>query len=111
MTICDHGGKQLKVAYEFMTSFFETHGIEYIPGGYGMFVFARLCPVKTSEEEQRLLGHIRSHGVSLSSGTSYHFKELGWFRLCYGVTLDRLDEALKRVHRGVCDHLNAAQAQ
>ncbi|KAJ5366999.1 hypothetical protein N7541_000940 [Penicillium brevicompactum] len=107
-TICDHGGKQLKVAYEVMISFFETHRIEYISGGYGMFVFARLCPVKTFEEEQRLLGHIRSNGVSLSSGTSYHFKELGWFRLCYGVTLDQLDEALKRVHRGVCDHLNVA---
>lgn len=69
-----------------------------------MFVFARLYPVKTIEEEQRLLGNLKSMGLSVSTGTSYHFEELGWFRICYGVPLDQLDEALRRIHLGVLNY-------
>ena len=91
--ICEHGGKRLK-----------THEIEFIPAAYGMFVFARLCPVKTVQEEQELLGNIKSMGVSVSSGTSYHFEEPGWFRLCYGVPLDQLEQALRRIYLGMVNY-------
>ncbi|CAG8369859.1 unnamed protein product [Penicillium salamii] len=109
--ICDHGGRQLKIAYERITSFFKSHGIDYVPGSFGMFVFARLCPVTSIEEEKCLERCFKSNGVSLSSGTSYHFQEPGWFRLCYGVRLDQLGEALNRVDRGIRCHVEAQSMQ
>lgn len=45
--ICEYGGKRLRMTYEVITLFLKTHEIEFIPAAYGMFVFARLCPVKT----------------------------------------------------------------
>lgn len=78
--------------------------MEFISAAYGMFVFARLYPVKTIKEEQGLLSNLKSMGVSVSTGTSYHFEEPGWFRLCYGVPLDQLEEALRRVHLGILNH-------
>ncbi|KAJ5879747.1 hypothetical protein N7455_003212 [Penicillium solitum] len=102
--ICEHGGKRLRMAYEVITLFLKTHEIEFIPAAYGMFVFARLCPVKTVQEEQELLGNIKSMGVSVSSGTSYHFEEPGWFRLCYGVPLDQLEQALRRIYLGMVNY-------
>ncbi|CAG8036673.1 unnamed protein product [Penicillium salamii] len=111
MRISDHGGRHLKISYERITSFFKSHGIEYIPGAFGMFVFARLFPVTSIEEEQSLERCFKLNGVSLSSGTSYHFQELGWFRLCYGVRLDQLGEALIRVDRGIRCHVEAQSMQ
>jgi aspartate/methionine/tyrosine aminotransferase len=75
--------------------------MEYIPVAYGMFVFARLCRLSDFDEEKRLLGHLKSSGVSVSSGASYHFQEPGWFRICYGVPSDQLQVGCSRIALGV----------
>ncbi|KAJ6107427.1 hypothetical protein N7523_008750 [Penicillium sp. IBT 18751x] len=97
------GGQKLKEAYEFIRSFLEKSEMEYIPVAFGMFVFARLSKVSDFDAEKRLLDCLKSRGVSVSSGSNYHFQEPGWFRICYGVPSDQLGEGLKRIALGVRD--------
>lgn len=98
-----HGGKELSETYKSIQSFLEKGGMEYISVAYGMFVFARLERVSDFDAEQRLLRCLKSRGVSVSSGSSYHFQEPGWFRLCYGVPSNQLQEGLRRIGLGVQD--------
>lgn len=95
----------LKLAYMIMSSFLETKSMEFFPVAYGMFVFARLVQLKTIQEEQELLKHLKLVGVSVSTGTSYHFQQPGWFRICYGFSHDQLREGLRRVDVGIQNYM------
>ncbi|RFU32822.1 hypothetical protein B7463_g3511, partial [Scytalidium lignicola] len=103
--ISEKRGQKLNEAYQVIRSFLEKHNMEFIPVSYGMFVFARVCKISDIDAEQKLLGCLKARGVSVSTGTSYHFQEPGWFRICYGVPLDQLHEGLKRLECGVQDYL------
>ncbi|KKK25541.1 hypothetical protein P175DRAFT_0445906 [Aspergillus ochraceoroseus IBT 24754] len=100
--ICGQGGKRLQEAYQLISSFLDGHGIDYVPVAYGMFVFAKLGMGNMVDvQERNLLSHLKAVGVSVSTGTSYHFKELGWFRICYGVPPGQLREGLRRIQLGL----------
>lgn len=92
-------GARLRGAYCKMEAFFTRHDIKFIPAYCGMFVFARLCETEDLRDEKEFHNCLQSAGVSLSTGTSYHFKEPGWFRICYGIQNERLDEGLARIER------------
>lgn len=98
-----YGSNKLMEAYKSIRSFLEKGGMEYISVAYGMFVFARLGRVSDFDAEKRLLRCLKSRGVSVSSGSSYHFQEPGWFRICYGVPSHQLQEGLRRIGLGVQD--------
>ncbi|EHK21722.1 uncharacterized protein TRIVIDRAFT_151885 [Trichoderma virens Gv29-8] len=98
--------RTLSQAYSVVSSFLNTNQMEFIPAYYGMFVFARLRNLDTDfEAEKRLLACLKTRGVSLSTGSSYHFNEAGWFRICYAVPISQLHEGLKRIAFGVRDYL------
>ncbi|KAJ6101984.1 hypothetical protein N7486_004411 [Penicillium sp. IBT 16267x] len=99
--VMENGGGKLREAYQVIRSFLEIRGMEFIPAGYGIFIFARLGKVKDIEEEGKLLRCLMSTGVSVSTGSSYHFLEPGWFRICYGLSIVRLHEGLRRIDLGV----------
>ncbi|KAI9149053.1 putative aminotransferase tcpI [Paramyrothecium foliicola] len=103
--ITQFSSEKLGEAYKLISSFLDSKGIEYIPAGYGMFVFARLHKVANVDEERELYRSFQSKGVSLSTGTSYHFNEPGWFRICYGVPLAQLQEGLRRIEWGIQSYL------
>ncbi|KAF3388834.1 1-aminocyclopropane-1-carboxylate synthase 2 [Penicillium rolfsii] len=103
--ITEYGGEQLNLTYMIIRSFLETQGTEFVPVASGMFVFARLLNVATVKEEQELLKHIKAAGVAISSGTSYHFQQPGWFRICYGVPREQLQEGLRRLDVGIQNYL------
>lgn len=101
--VTKYGGKELMEAYESTRIFLEKGGMEYIPVAYGMFVFARLGRISNFDAEKGLLRCLKSRGVSVSSGSSYHFQEPGWFRICYGVPSNQLQEGLRRIDLGIQD--------
>ncbi|OKL56660.1 hypothetical protein UA08_08293 [Talaromyces atroroseus] len=103
--ITEYGGTELKVAYMIMRSFLEARRMEFVPVAYGMFVFARLLQLQSTAEDQELLKHLKSAGISVSTGSSYHFTQPGWFRICYGVPHEQLQEGLRRLDAGVQNYL------
>ncbi|KAI2699495.1 hypothetical protein CBS147332_8381 [Penicillium roqueforti] len=102
-TAISHGAQSLMGSYKMIQSFLENAGMEYIPVAFGMFVFTRLGRVSNFDAETKLLRCLKSRGVSVSSGSSYHFQELGWFRICYAVPSDQLEEGLRRIGLGIQD--------
>ncbi|KAL4949374.1 pyridoxal phosphate-dependent transferase [Aspergillus filifer] len=103
--ITEYGSEQLYLAYIIIRSFLETKEMEFVPVASGMFVFARILKITTAEEEQELLKHVNAAGISISSGTSYHFQQPGWFRICYGVPQEQLQEGLRRLDVGIQNYL------
>ncbi|KAJ5894549.1 hypothetical protein N7495_006240 [Penicillium taxi] len=101
--IAKHGGEQLIEAYKSVKSFLEKEKTQYVPVTHGMFVFARLGRVNDFDEEERLLKCFKCRGLSVSSGSGYHFQEAGWFRICYGVPDEQLQEGLRRIGLGIQD--------
>ncbi|KAF2656947.1 1-aminocyclopropane-1-carboxylate synthase-like protein 1 [Lophiostoma macrostomum CBS 122681] len=81
---------------DLVIGFCQAENIEFLPPSAGHFVFAKLCHDSTAAEED-LLERLRSAGVELSSGTSYHSTQRGWFRICFGLNRHTLIEGLDRV--------------
>lgn len=104
-SITGYGGGFLKAGYDILRKFLDDRKMKYVPVGYGMFVFARLLELQGKEEEQKLLGHFKSAGISISTGTSYHFLEPGWFRICFGVSRVELERGLERLDIGIQNYL------
>ncbi|KUL82963.1 hypothetical protein ZTR_10278 [Talaromyces verruculosus] len=93
-------GKRLLKAYQTIRNILHDRKIPFIQANAGMFVFARLCPGRDNFAEDKFNQLLRKHGVSLASGTSYHFKdEVGWYRICYSVAPEVLMEAFTRIDR------------
>lgn len=110
-SIVSYGGEKLKEAYGVILSFLEDRHMEFIPAQYGMFVFARLLPLDNAEAEERLQKSFKTRGVSISTGSSYHFNEAGWFRICYGMPLDDLRQGLQRIDSGIHEYLDAVHCE
>ncbi|KAI1176305.1 1-aminocyclopropane-1-carboxylate synthase 7 [Nemania sp. FL0916] len=95
---------KLSEAYRTMTDFFECHGIEYLPVSHGPFVFAKVVANAISWEDEALaVACCKEAGVVISSGKAYHIieNEKGWARLTFAIKRDQLDEALRRLERGL----------
>lgn len=95
--VTSRGRRMLAEAYAVMAEFLARRHIEFVPAVCGVFVFARLCPTEATEAETKLKRLLKKHGVVLAAGTDYHFQRPGWFRICYAVRRERLDEALRRL--------------
>lgn len=79
--------------------------MEFIPVSHGLFVFAKICKINDIDAERKLLKCLKSRGVSVAAGKTYHFEEAGWFRICYGVPPHQLYEGLNRIESGIQDYL------
>ncbi|KXJ85036.1 aminotransferase GliI [Microdochium bolleyi] len=91
------GREMLTDAYTVLREFLAIRHIEFVPAVSGMFVFARLCPTEAAEDEVRFRLLLKKNAVVLAAGTDYHFQRPGWFRICYAVQRQRLEEALRRI--------------
>jgi gliotoxin/aspirochlorine biosynthesis aminotransferase len=93
-------GKRLLKAYQTIRNILHDRKIPFIQANAGMFVFARLCQGSDNFAKDKFNQLLRKHGVSLATGTSYHFKdEVGWYRICYSVPPEVLMEAFTRIDR------------
>lgn len=97
--------KRLASAYETIVAFFVRHNISYIPVSHGPFVFARIAgsDVTSWEQEAEAMQCFKQAGVVLSAGHSYHIveHEKGWARITFAIPPQQLNEALKRLERGL----------
>lgn len=102
--VVSHGGLRCRESYEIVRSFLEARMMDFIPVHYGVFVFARLAKLSGTDEEAELQRCLKQRGVSVSTGTSYHFAQPGWFRICYGMPRAELQKGLERLDKGVNDY-------
>ncbi|KAI1647341.1 putative ACC synthase [Daldinia loculata] len=98
--------QRLADAYAKVTSMLKRRGIQYIPGNMGPFLFARLAPYasKDDEEAEFVIG-CKAAGVNISPGRGYHVPEgeKGWARINFALQEDQLAEGLQRL-AAVLDH-------
>ncbi|KAF2815491.1 aminotransferase GliI, partial [Mytilinidion resinicola] len=94
-------GAKLKSAYETIRRFMVERNVEFVEADSGIFIFAKLCPANDLDGEKKFGVQLNRHGLVLSSGTSYHFDQPGWYRICYGVPPPKLAEGLKRIDRAL----------
>lgn len=99
--VLNQSGKRLRSAYEVFRRFLLDRKISFVEANSGMFVFAKLCPGNGPESEKIFGQYLKQHRVVLSSGTSYHFKNPGWYRVCYAVPLSVLKEGLARIDSSI----------
>ncbi|OCK94718.1 aminotransferase GliI, partial [Cenococcum geophilum 1.58] len=99
--VLSQSGKRLRSAYEVFRRFLLDRKIPFVEANSGMFVFAKLCPGNSLESEKIFGQYLKQHCVVLSSGTSYHFKNPGWYRVCYAVPLSILKEGLARIDSSI----------
>ncbi|KZF23925.1 aminotransferase GliI [Xylona heveae TC161] len=95
------GAEKLTTAYHKIRDFLAARRIPFSQAPYGLFVFARLCLSDSVESEKLLNQCIKKAGVAVSTGTSYHFNQAGWFRICYAVPPEQLEEGLRRIDKGM----------
>ncbi|CAD6592041.1 MAG: hypothetical protein ASARMPRED_005950 [Alectoria sarmentosa] len=89
---------RLAEAYDTLTSFFDRHGIYYIPCNAGHFVLAKLAPQASSgDDEAALIIRLGEAGVLVSPGRAYHVGESGWARVSFAVERATLKEAIRRM--------------
>jgi aspartate/methionine/tyrosine aminotransferase len=88
---------EIRAAYFVLTSTLLEHQIHFYEAHAGIFVFAQLCPNASQESERQFGIALKNQGLVLASGTSYHFSEPGWFRICYAVSHEILQEGLDRL--------------
>lgn len=102
---------RLAEAYHTLTSFFDRHGIYYIPCNAGHFVLAKLAPRASSWEDEAALIHgLSEAGVQVSPGQAYHMEEKGWARVSFAVESTALMEAIRRM-RCVLPWISTAPTQ
>lgn len=107
---------KLREAYEYATTWFNFHGLPYIPACAGHFVMVDLRPVLSDidrygvllgvtpehsmrEREAALSAFLLSHKVTIKPGSGCHALESGWFRFTFSVRRDFMDVALVRIER------------
>ncbi|ORY13911.1 aminotransferase GliI [Clohesyomyces aquaticus] len=76
-----------------VASFLQERNLLFYPPVAGFFVFAKLC----GGDEKEFGRDLGIAGVAVTSGTSYHFSERGWFRICFGISSALLQEVLRRI--------------
>ena len=88
---------EIRAAYSILTLTLIKHQIRFHAAHAGIFVFAQLCPGGSMESDRRFGEILKRNGLVLASGTSYHFNEPGWYRICYAVPHETLQEGIKRL--------------
>ena len=89
---------RLAEAYHALTSFFDRHGIYYIPCNAGHFMLVKLASQASSwDDEAAPIIRLAEAGVLVSPGQAYHMGENGWARVSFAVERDTLKEAIRRM--------------
>jgi 1-aminocyclopropane-1-carboxylate synthase len=79
----------------------QKYNIEYCEPQSGIFVFINLSPFlkeKSIQGEMNLYRKfLNSSKLNISPGHLFHAPEPGWFRICYAVNQQMLNEGIKRL--------------
>lgn len=92
--------QRLGEAYTSLTTWLSKFKIPYIPCNAGLYVFAKIAPNAQSwEEESDTIIKLKTAGVLVSAGKSYHVPEVekGWARIGFALEKSALEEALQRM--------------
>ena len=96
---------RLADAYQLLTSFLTSHGIQYFPCNAGPFVLARFAPnARSWDDEAAAIEEFQTAGVLLGAGRRYHVHEMGWARVCFAVETAVLKEAMRRLEAVFMSH-------
>lgn len=95
----------LREAYDYATTWLESHAIPYRPSSAGHFVFCdfrKFLPALGDgfgewDREGALADKLVAHGVNLARGAAYGHTEPGWFRLTFTLRADLFELGLRRL--------------
>ncbi|KAL3459739.1 pyridoxal phosphate-dependent transferase [Aspergillus heterothallicus] len=95
--------KRLDDSYKAMATILQTHKVQYIPATAGLFVFARLRPNASPDEETKFQQRLKSEGIAVSPGQAYHAgpENSGWYRLTFALPPAQLKRALAILDRSL----------
>lgn len=92
--------KKLYKSYTHLTNSLKYHGIKFIEGDSGFFIYLNLREFKFDEHD--LWMKLLDAGVYIAPSEAFFSKpnsiERGWFRICFAVEEPEMDEALKRLY-------------
>ena len=92
-------------AYETMASFFRARGTRYIPAYAGVYIWAKLSnKVSSWDEEGELTKLLAEKQVAVSAGKAYAASEPGWYRLCFAMKTEKLEEGLERLGAALSEY-------
>jgi histidinol-phosphate/aromatic aminotransferase/cobyric acid decarboxylase-like protein len=101
---------RLSKTYDYVTHFFKSHQIPYVPGNAGHFFLidlrAFLKPKNGTVEAQRdaeakLNSHLIDNGVFIAPGAQYHHPIPGYFRFTFSLESKALKVALERIEKAL----------
>jgi aspartate/methionine/tyrosine aminotransferase len=95
-TLCNQSRPFLEESRDIVVVFLEKRDIEFVPATAGLFIFAKLS-LSSIDSEKALEKKLSKRGIVLASGTGYHCKEPGWFRICFSFERSKLVTALGRL--------------
>ena len=93
--------KLLREAYATIETFLVQRSINFVTAYAGFFVFARLCPSDDPAMEQNFQSALKRRNVCLASGTSYRFKQRGWYRVVFALPPEELKKGLARIEKSI----------
>lgn len=99
--LLQHNREQLRISYEKMTVALNEIGVECLPAQGGIFLFANFSKFMESQDFdaefklwEKIFGDLK---ISISPGKVFAAKEPGWFRVCYALEPELVDEACRRL--------------
>lgn len=98
------GAALLKTTCKLVADFLMERDVPFVPAECGLFIFARFSNSDSADVEKGFQLCLREHHVALLSGTGCHFAQPGWFRICYSVPPEKLNEGLQRLDRALVEH-------
>jgi aspartate/methionine/tyrosine aminotransferase len=101
---------RLTRTYDYVTTFFRSHQIPYVPGNAGHFFLidlrAFLRPSSGTVAAQRdaeaaLSSHLVANGVFVAPGAQYHHPTPGFFRFTFSLEPKALRVGLERIEKAL----------
>lgn len=93
--------EQLRISYEKMVKALEAIGVKCLPAQGGIFIFADFSPYMENldfDSEfklwEKIFGELK---ISISPGRVFAAPNPGWFRVCYALEPELVDEACRRL--------------
>ncbi|UZJ57538.1 hypothetical protein CBS101457_006858 [Exobasidium rhododendri] len=106
----DTNRSRLTKTYNYVTDFFKSHQIPYVPGNAGHFFLidlrAFLRPengtvVAQKDAEAALSAHFVKNGVFIAPGAQYHHPIPGYFRFTFSLEAKALRVGLERIEKAL----------
>eukprot|EP01041_Mallomonas_annulata_P001430 gene1430-2748_t len=98
---------RLENSYAILNNALISMNISFIHNSAAIFVFADFRSILRSqswESEREMIANLAARGLSVTPGEACHAQEPGFVRICYAfITVEALEEALKRIHSYVTD--------